>query len=223
RFDVPGNKSRRIPNYLLVEPEYEGGLYMQVNRYTHLPDGWQTKHWVPAVRGRFQDLLSALAQQLDGRIFGINLPETAFDYDGTLPQSICDGYFEGQMENLNHASSVFKKTMVIQYMNFWPCEAPGNQPYMKQAFAEAVSKKTFGLGGPDVRPWAEKQLRSSYHFFNENRHNMSHVAMAVQTPDLDFPNPRTNRTNSIDEFKSFSEDYLGADIIFWTSHVFNAT
>ncbi|KAF9281653.1 hypothetical protein BGZ68_006510 [Mortierella alpina] len=224
RFDLPGNETKRVPEYLLVEPEYEGGLYMQVSSDTHLPAGWQTKHWVPAVRHRFQELLTALGQKLDGKIFGINLPETAFAYDGDLPQSICDGYFEGQMENLNNASYAFPKSVVIQYMNFWPCEnPPTDQPYMKRAFAEAVSKKTFGLGGPDVKPWKYTQMINSYHFFNETRHELSHVAMAVQSPDLGLMNPRTNQTYTLDDFKSFSQDYLGADIMFWTSQMFNQT
>ncbi|KAF9558672.1 hypothetical protein EC968_006891 [Mortierella alpina] len=224
RFDAPGNQTRRIPNYLLVEPVYEGGLLMQVNADTRRPDGWQTKHWVRAVRKRFQDLLTALAQHFDGRVAGINLPETAFDYYGDLPASICDGYYEGEMENLNHASAVFKKSMVIQYINFWPCESPpDSQPYMKGAFAEASQKKTFGLGGPDVKPWNANQIKNSYKFFSEYRGQLSHVAMAVQSPDLDLTNPRTNKTYTIDDFKSFSQDYLGSDIMFWTSQIFNQT
>ncbi|KAF9920076.1 hypothetical protein BGZ67_001589, partial [Mortierella alpina] len=202
-------------------PEYEGGLMMQVSPETHLPNGWQTKHWVLPVRQRFQALLSALAKQFDGRISGLNLPESAIDYDGTLPTSLCDAYFHAEMENLKHASSVFKKSMVIQYVNAWPCETPGHTPYMTQVFLEANEKKTFGLGGPDVIPWNEDfRLEHSYEFFRKYRHQdqLSHVAMAVQTPDFDYINPRTNKTNTIDDFKSFTEDYLGADIIFWTSH-----
>jgi len=223
RFDAPGNQSRRIPNYLLVEPEYEGGLEMQVNADTNVPDGWQTKHWVAPVRQRFQALLSALAKQFDGRISGLNLPETAFDSNRTLSTSFCDAYFQAEMENLNHASSVFKKSMVIQYMNFWPCETPDHQPYMKQAFLEASEKKTFGFGGPDVKPWNPNQLLYSYKYFNQTKHQLSHVAMAVQDPDLDLINPRTNKTCTVEDFKSFSEDFLGSDIMFWTSHIFNQT
>src|SRR5689334_21812504 len=31
RFDAPGNRTKRVPKYLLEEPEYEGGLFMQVS------------------------------------------------------------------------------------------------------------------------------------------------------------------------------------------------
>ncbi|KAF9964769.1 hypothetical protein BGZ70_005958 [Mortierella alpina] len=223
RFDAPGNQTKRVPKYLLEEPEYEGGLFMQVSSDTHLPDGWQTKHWVPAVRERFQYLLSNMSYHLDDKIFGVNLPETAFDYDGTLETSLCDAYFDGQMENLRHASAVFKTSVVIQYMNFWPCETLDHHPYMERAFAEAASEKTFGFGGPDVKPWNQFQISNSYQYFHQYRGQLSHVAMAVQSPDLKWPNPKTNKTSTVDDFKSFSQDYLGSDIMFWTSQIFNAT
>ncbi|KAG0206696.1 hypothetical protein BGX28_001895 [Mortierella sp. GBA30] len=222
RFDVPGNQSKRIPNYLLVEQEYEGGLLMQKNSETHLPDGWQTKHWVPAVRKRFQALLYALAQQFDGKIYGLNLPETAFDHDGIISTTLCDKYFDAEMENVAYASSVFNKSVVVQYMNFWPCETPTYQPYMKQAFPYAIEKK-FGLGGPDVKPWNAYQLQNSYHYFHQYKGQLSHVAMAVQQPDLGLINPRTNKTYTVEDFRTFSEDYLGSDIMFWTSYIFNQT
>ncbi|KAF9201918.1 hypothetical protein BGZ59_002458 [Podila verticillata] len=223
RFDVAGDQSKRIPNYLLVEPEYEGGLLRQVNADTNRPDGWQTKHWVLTVRQRFQALLSALAKQFDGRIYGLNLPETAFDYNETLSTSFCNDYFQAEMENLNHASSVFNKSMIIQYMNFWPCESADHQPYMTQAFLEASQKKTYGFGGPDVKPWNPYQLQNSYKYFHNYTGELSHVAMAVQEPDLNLTNPRTNVTYTVEDFKSFSENYLGSTIMFWTSHIFNQT
>jgi hypothetical protein len=43
--------------------------------------GWATQQWNPAVRERYQRLLAALARKFDGRVYGINLPESAIDID----------------------------------------------------------------------------------------------------------------------------------------------
>src|SRR4051812_48804972 len=71
-----------VPRYLLSDPEYHGGANPQ---YTVPGDdetkaeqaGWVARRWDPAVRERFHKLLRALGKEFDGKIEGINLPETA--------------------------------------------------------------------------------------------------------------------------------------------------
>src|SRR6187402_1340775 len=75
---------RNVPAYLLKEPIYRGGLVAQAdNPGENLPEGhgWVAQQWNPAVRARFQILLSALAQKFNGRVWGINLPESSADVD----------------------------------------------------------------------------------------------------------------------------------------------
>jgi hypothetical protein len=82
------HEHRNVPRYLLEDPRYGGGLAPQTNQDAgRNPDGsgWVAMQWNPAVRERFQALLSALAQRFDGRILGINLPETSFDMDPRKP------------------------------------------------------------------------------------------------------------------------------------------
>jgi hypothetical protein len=43
--------------------------------------------WNPAVRERYQALISALAARFDGRVYGINLPETSVDIDPKKDQT----------------------------------------------------------------------------------------------------------------------------------------
>lgn len=40
---------------------------------------WVTEQWNPAVQSRYQKLLFILAKKFDGKIEGVNLPETAID------------------------------------------------------------------------------------------------------------------------------------------------
>ncbi|APA99965.1 hypothetical protein NS506_05929 [Nocardia seriolae] len=73
----------RLPSYVLTDPEYAGGTAAQTddNGPTSGPTGAVAMQWNPAVQQRFQQLLKALAHRFDGRIAGINLPETAIDID----------------------------------------------------------------------------------------------------------------------------------------------
>ncbi|WP_051289200.1 hypothetical protein [Chryseobacterium daeguense] len=82
RFFEP--KARYVPDYILNDKEYSGGLVPQYdNPGENKPvgNGWVTQQWNPAVRKRFQKLIGELAIKFDGKIQGINLPETAIDID----------------------------------------------------------------------------------------------------------------------------------------------
>ena len=73
---------RNVPAYLLDDPIYGGGLAAQSdNPGENQPEGhgWVAMQWHPHVRARFQSLLENLGKQFDGRVFGINLPETSAD------------------------------------------------------------------------------------------------------------------------------------------------
>ncbi|MGO8034535.1 hypothetical protein [Rhizobium leguminosarum] len=103
RFFEP--KARNIPEYMLNEPEYDGGLTAQFdNPGENKPvgSGWVAQQWNPAVRERYQALLKALAEKFDGKVYGVNLPETAIDLDPKHePKGYsCDAYLEGEMANL---------------------------------------------------------------------------------------------------------------------------
>lgn len=211
---------RRVPRYLLQEPEYGGGLAPQGD----MPGegqpaglGWVAQQWNPAVRQRFQALLTALAREFDGRIFGVNLPESAADIDLKHDRTgfDCDRYFAAEIENAGHARRVFRKSHVVQYVNFWPCEWADDRRYMSRAFAFAHEHR-IGLGGPDIIPYRKGQMKNAYPFFNRYRGKLSLVAMAVQEPTLTYQNPASGKPFAREEFVAFARDYLGVDIIFWS-------
>src|SRR5205814_10537329 len=81
--------------------------------------GWVAKRWDPAVRARFQKLLAALGKEFDGRIEGINLPETAVDIDkGFTPEE----YREAIIDNMGALKRSFPHSIAMQYANFMPGE-----------------------------------------------------------------------------------------------------
>jgi hypothetical protein len=60
-------------------------------------------------------------------------------------------------------------------------------------------------------------MKNSYPFFNRYKGKLSLVAMAIQQPTLTYLNPETKKPHTREEFLAFAENYLGVDIIFWTT------
>src|SRR5689334_2552948 len=141
RFFEP--QHRNIPRYLLEDPQYGGGLAPQRdNPGENQPEGsgWVSVQWNAAVRTRFQALLTALAGKFDGRVYGINLPESAADIDEAKDSTgfTCDGYFAAELENIRHARRVFRRSHVVQYVNFWPCGWNDEHGYFTRFFEIAA-------------------------------------------------------------------------------------
>jgi hypothetical protein len=212
---------RNVPKYLLEDPQFGGGLVPQVdNPGENKPEGhgWVAQQWNPEVRKRYQKLLGALARQFDGRVAGVNLPETAVGVDIERDKTgfTCEGYFDAELENIAFARKAFAKSHVVLYANFWPCEWDDEKKFMSRTFAFA-QENGIGLGGPDIVPYKKAQMKNSYPFFNRYKGKLSLVAMAVQPPTLTYTNPETKKPFTREEFVAFAEDYLGVNIIFWTT------
>ena len=215
--------ARNVPAYLLNDPDYGGGLAPQRdNPGENKPEGhgWVAMHWNANVRARFQKLIQALAQKFDGRIFGLNLPESSADIDEKDEHKrsgfTCDKYFDAELDNLAVARKAFVHSHVVQYANFWPCGWHDKNKYMSRFF-EFTAANGVGAGGPDIVPWKPAQMNNSYPFFNRYKGQLDLVAMAVQEPTLTYTNPKTGKKFTRAEFVDFAENYLGVNIIFWST------
>ncbi|WP_448511517.1 hypothetical protein [Photorhabdus laumondii] len=210
-----------MPFYLQQGTKYQGGLVAQVDNSGEGKAqgyGWVAIQWNTALRKRYQDLLFELAKEFDGRITGINLPETAVDIDMKQDKTgfSCDRYFSAELDNIKFARQVFKKSYVVQYVNFCPCEWDNDRQYMSRFFNFA-SKNKIVLGGPDIVPYQSAQMKNAYPFFNRYKGKLDLVAMAVQEPTLTYTNPKTKKAFTQEEFTHFAENDLGANIIFWST------
>jgi hypothetical protein len=207
-----------VPDYLREDKIYKGGVAMQFDfagKSKPITEGWVAKVWAPPVRERFQQLMTELAIHFDGKIDGINLPETAVDFNPKkLPEEFSpDKYFYGELENLDKARKTFHHTIVMQYVNFFPGEWNNNHQYMSRLFSYA-EKHHISLGGPDVVPYRKGQMENSYPFFHQYGRNLPEVGMAIQSPDYKYENPMTRRYYHFFDLYSFAKNYLGATIIF---------
>lgn len=196
------------PNYLLNERACEDGIELQLvnlgDAWVHR--GWVAKQWVSAVRKRYRSLLSRLAERFDVRISGISLPETfitaymeGFDHKK---------YIDVSIENIMHAKKVFKKSYVVQCVNFWPGEL-GNS-CMEQLFISANKSTILD---------EQTQTNSSYHFFSEYKFEINPIAMAFKEDTLEHKNEKTGRSFTKKGLKDLAVDNLGAAIIFWSPEI----
>lgn len=207
-----------VPNYIREDEIFHGGVAMQYDfpgEGQPINTGWVARVWDPAVQKRFQKLIRQLAEQFDGRIDGINLPETSVDFDPNNPPKdfTDDKYFYAELNNIAFTRNVFHKSLVMQYVNFFPGEWNNDRHYMSRFFSYAAAHR-IGLGGPDVVPYQKSQMKSSYAFFHKMKDKII-TGMAVQEPDYTYRNPETGEFYTFEEFYKFSTNYLGAKIIFW--------
>jgi hypothetical protein len=207
-----------IPRYLVNQPQFHGGADKQYNITNEdedhaTPQGWVARRWDPAVQHRFHKLLLALGRQFDGKIEGINLPETAVDFGETgklFPKGFTrDAYRDAVLTNMMVLKRAFPRSVAMQYANFMP----GGQTYLQSVFGRAKELKV-GVGGPDLLPFRPFQLQNSYPLIRESA-GVIPSGIAVQDGNYEDRNPKTGRQATIPELIEFATGFLRVRYIFW--------
>lgn len=213
-----------VPDYLREDPAFHGGVARKYNiakddELTATSDGWVARRWDPAVRERFEKLLEALGKELDGRIEGINLPETSVDFgeSGKLHPGgfTYEAYVDGVKEIMTTARNAFPHSVVIQYANFMPGEwLPWtDHGYLKAVYAHAGAIDA-GVGGPDLLPHRKGQQNHSYPLIAQRGPNVA-AGVAVQDGNLADKDPATGKHVTVDELYRYARDPLHLNYVFW--------
>ncbi|MFF5126498.1 hypothetical protein ACFY41_06080 [Streptomyces syringium] len=212
-FDV-AMKDAKVPQYV----KDEGGLAPTIDENPDNPTthGAMVAQWNTEVRADFQAMLKAMAEKFDGRLAGVNLPETAVEVDTKKDQTeyTSKSYIDAEIDNMRYGKKVFTKTQFIQYINFLPDD--DDHTRMKEMFDLARDQK-IGIGGPDTLPDRKYQMENSYKFLHAYKDALPLVAMAVQEPDIKAKDPKTGKPYTRERFTGFAHDYLGARQMFWTT------
>lgn len=213
-----------VPDYLLEDPTYGGGVALKYefeddDESRPVVDGWVARRWDPAVRERLADLFVALAEELDGRIAGINLAETSigFGRSGALhPAGFSyEAYLEGVLDLMSSLRRAFSESDVIIYANFMPGEElPGEDHGYLRAVYEHADRIGAGVGGPDLRPYRWFQRQNSLPLIAA-RAAGTVAGVAVQYGNLDDINPDTGERVTVPELVRFATDQLRLDYLFW--------
>lgn len=213
-----------VPQYLLDDPVYGGGaelMYESGDDGTEpVPEGWVARRWDPQVRKRFEQLLDELAKMFDGRIEGINLPETSIGFgapDRYPADFSASGYRDGIVEIMSMARSAFATSAVIIYANFMPGESlPENDKgYLKSVYAHAESSG-IGVGGPDLLPNRWYQQQHSLPLIR-GRAQGTMAGIAVQFGNYGDVHRRTGHAITVPELHGYARDDLHVDYLFWST------
>jgi len=223
--DVSFDPARvNVPRYLLDDPKYHGGADKQYSiqdddEARATPEGWVARRWDRAVQERFHKLLSALGQEFDGQIEGINLAETSVNFgesgrlfpQGFTPASYRDAIFT----NLAALKKAFPKSATMQYANFMPGEwLPGDDHgYLRSVYERATELKV-GVGGPDLLPGKTGQMNHCYPLIRDASGKVP-TGIAVQDGNYQHLNAKTGQAMTIAELVTFATEYLKVDYLFW--------
>jgi hypothetical protein len=213
-----------VPEYILSDAAFGGGVARQYSfeddaETVPIAEGWVARRWDAAVRARFIKLIEVLGEELDGRIEGVNFPETdvGFGESGDLhPASFTYGsYFEGVKIVMTAARKAFQQSHVIVYANFMPGEKLPDEDrgYLRGVYQLADSIGV-GVGGPDLLPHRRWQ-RIHSHALIAARSPNTVAELAVQWGNLDDINPTTGERVTVAELHSYARDPLRLDYIFW--------
>jgi hypothetical protein len=202
------------PKYLLTDSSYHGGIAPDY-AFTDgslIKSGWVSRRWDPAVAERWHLLLTALGKRFDGRVEGINLPESSLaigENGSPLPDGFTyEKYRDALKENMRVLKQAFPKSVGIQYANFMP-----NGYYMKDLYDYAREIK-IGMGGPDIKVYRKAQMDNSYPLIRAI-HGIVPTGVAVQHGNYDIINIKTGKQVTVPEILDFAKNYLRLNYIFW--------
>jgi hypothetical protein len=225
--DVTFSKTRiNVPLYLLHDSQYNGGADKQYHingddeEHAEV-EGWALRRWDPAVQERFHKLLAALGKEFDGRIEGFNFAESSltFGESGRLfPKGFSfEIYRDAIITNMKALKRAFPKSVAMQYANFMPGESrPVEDKGYLRAVYNAAKELHVGVGGPDLLPFRQWQLKSSYPLIRDAAGAVP-AGIAVQDGNYDDANPQTGKPATISELLKFATEYLKVDYIFWST------
>jgi hypothetical protein len=212
-----------VPEYLITNKRYHGGVNVQYetneNDEITRTGGYVARRWDKNVAERFNQLLKVLGKRFDGKIEGINLPETAVEFGNTgklYPEGFTpDIYRNAISEYMLMAKKAFPSSVVILYSNFMPGEWPhhASKSYLESLFLLA-KKESVGMGGPDIQIYKQVQMNHSYKLLREYAGEIV-SGVAVQDGNYEEINPKTGKRVTVKEIFDFANDYLGLDYIFW--------
>jgi hypothetical protein len=214
-----------IPVYVMKGKEYHGGANPQYNEQDKI-DGWVARRWDPAVQRQFHKLLDKLAQRYDGVIAGINLQETAIgiteDGIAQAPGFTYPGYRDAIKTNMLAMKHAFKKSVVMQYVNFMPGESlPELDKGLMKSLFDYGEQIGVAIGAPDLMPQKPYQQAHAYKFMKEKKGGKLTLGIAVQDGNYfgetgaAQPKPGETRRDIVPELAKYAKT-LGATCIFWS-------
>ncbi len=203
-----GNRPPNVPDYILNDPEYDGGVVPRRGS-----GGWIPKRWNTNITARYNALIAALGKRFDREPYveAVASEETAASMDCNTAGYTNEGYRDSLISSMNASREAFPNTVTIIYTNYFPCGG-GNQGMLKDLFNHA-EQIGMGLGGPDLYLYSTSLNEKVWPVFRELRGKVPR-GVAVQTPDFRQTHPDGSPVTAEDMLRFGMED-LRLDYIFW--------
>ena len=219
---------KAVPDYLLTD-EYDGGAVFQYDD-DGKPEGWIAKRWNKKVQERFALLIMALGNQVNEKIEGINLQETAIGVNSKTDSSFTEAaYIQGIKNNMLALKKAFPNTTTMIYANFIPGEwLPFNDKGYLKSIYEYGEKIGVGLGGPDLMVTRKGQLNHALTQMHEGKFTVP-LGIAIQDgnyigktgADKDYNEnsikANKGRKNIVPMLYAFAKDFLKVSYMFWAN------
>ena len=219
---------KAVPNYLLTN-EYDGGAVFQYNDDGE-PEGWAAKRWNKKVQERFAMLLIAMGKELNKKVEGVNLQETAIGVNSKTDSSFTEAtYVQGIKNNMLALKQAFPNVTTMIYANFIPGEW---LPFDDKGYLKSIYKYGedigVGLGGPDLMVTRKGQLNHALSHMHEGKFTVP-IGIAIQDgnyisktgADKDYEenkdNGKKDRKNLVPMLHGFAKDFLKVDYMFWAN------
>lgn len=223
-------KNKAVPNYLLSE-EYDGGVVVQLSDEGK-PEGWVAKRWNKKVRERFALLLMEMGKELDGKIEGINLQETAIGVNEKTDKSFSPKkYMDGLKANMLALKNAFPISTTMIYANFMPGEwLPWEDNGYLRGIYEYGNEIGVGLGAPDLMVTRKGQLNHPLAMMHEGDFTVP-IGIAIQDgnyigktgADSDYDENKKESSNArkskVPLLHGFAKDFLKVNYMFWVNQV----
>lgn len=202
-------ENHAVPEYLRSDTIYHGGEVRQCGETSC--HGYVARRWDPVVAERFYKLLRKLSEQFDGKIEGINLPETSIDVsEEQLPGDFSEEAYAAAIKKyMKVTRECFKKSAAILYANFMF----GGQKGLKELY-DYAGEIHMGMGGPDIKVYKPFQMANSYPLIRAISDKVI-TGVAVQDGNYDVLNVKTNKKVTVPEILDFAQNYLKLNYIFW--------
>ena len=217
-------KHKPMPDYVMSDGYAGGVVPYRANGQTI---GWISRRWDPRVQERFAALLTALGDEFDGEIEGINLQETAIDVSEELDPTFTPAkYAEAITANMSALKQAFPTSTTMQYANFMPGEwLPWEDEGYLSGIYEHGEAIGVGLGAPDLMVKRRAQLNHPIAMMHEGTYSVP-LGIAVQDgnyvgrtgADAHFKDRAQSESEPapmVPMLHSYARDFLNVDYMFW--------
>ena len=192
------DKGVAVPDYILSDPEYNGGVVYRSNKAGSL-----SKRYNTALMDRYIALTRALGERFDKKeyISAFIITETAMNLGEGSEDFNKERYHEQLIRLVKETAKAFPTTPIIIYGNWYP--GVGGQALLNELGDESY-KCGVGWGGPDIMPGANIW---GYDIIRNYKEKVA-IGLAAQWDSYDGRWPA-------EELLSFSVDNLSSNFVFW--------